>query len=151
MKSKFGDRETLGSMLVNTHEEHLKSKPLEVGELIDQYGKQYMSDLYDYIEEGSKEFDQFYINILSRKTKLYLRRAIEVFPYIMPVIPMMQTNQEVWYIDCEKQEIKLLWSLPDESEFDIILNAEDADPQAVHWIKEYKRLQKESKKKKWTN
>lgn len=146
MKSQFADRDTVGTMIVNTHEKHINSDPIEAGEITNEFGKKYMSDLIDYVEEGTKTFDKFYINILSRKTKLYMRRAIEVFPYIMPKLPMMQTNQDVWFVDANEQKLELLWSLPDESEFDMVLNdPTNGNEQGKFWIKEYLKLKKGNK------
>lgn len=147
MKSEFGDRKTVGSMLVDTHDKHMKSAPIEAGALVDEFGKKYMSDLYDYVEYGSKHYDKFYINILSRKTKQYLRRAIEVFPRIEPSLPLMEPNQDVWAVDCVKQSVKFLWTLPDEEEFDLVLaNPNKDNEDLVKWINIYKGFQKKAKK-----
>lgn len=146
MKSKFGNRKTVGSMLIDTHKEHMKSSPIEAGDLVNEYGKKYMSDLYDYIEEGSKHSDKFYINILSRKTELYQGRAIEVFPRIELTLPLMEPNQDVWYIDCVNQKIEFLWTLPDENEFDLVLANPSKDSEdLIKWINIYKDLKKKSK------
>lgn len=148
MKSEFGDRKTIGTQIVETQEKHEKSDPIEVGDLVREFGKKYMSDLFDYIEEGSKKFDKFYINILSRKTKQFNRRAIEIFPYIQPVLPRMQPNQEVWRVDCVKQKYDLEWSLPDVTEFDMVLaNPSKDNKKLIEWIKIYKNFQKKSQKK----
>ena len=149
MKSEFGNRKTLGSQLLETHDEHLKSDSIETGDLVNEFGKQYMSDLFDYIEFGSKYYDKFFINILSRKTKLYLGRAIEVFPRIERTIPPMEPNQDVWAVDCERQHFELLWTLPDENEFDLVLSDKSNDGKdLVKWIKIYQKLKKESEKMK---
>ncbi len=147
MKSQFGDRETLGTMLVETHDEHMKSTPIEVGDFVAKFGKQYMKDLFNYIEIGSKNWDKFYINILSKKSKLYMGRAIEVEPYVSEALPMMQPNQEVWVVDCRKQTYKIYWSLPDVTEFDTVLAYPCEDnKQLIHWINIYKDFQKKAKK-----
>lgn len=149
MKSEYGDRETIGSQLLKTHDEHMKSDPIEAGDFVNEFGKQYMSDLFDYLEYGSKHYDKFYINILSRKTKLYQQRAIEVFPRIEPDLPLMEPNQDVWAVNCAKQSYDLLWSLPDESEFDLVLaNPCKDNEKLIHWINIYKDLKRMSKKKK---
>lgn len=146
MKSEFGDRKTVGTMIAETQEEHEKSDSIEVGDLVREFGKQYMSNLFDYIEFGSKHYDKFFINILSRKGKLYNYRAIEVFPYIEPELPLMEPNQDVWEIDCRKQEFNFLWTLPDEAEFDIILaHPEKESEQLIEWINIYKDFKRKSK------
>jgi len=146
MKSEYGDRETVGSQIIDTHEKHLKSQSMEVGDLVNEFGKKYMEYLYDYVEEGSQYYDKFYVEILSRKTKLYMHRAIEMFPYITPNLPPMQENQDVFYIDCVDQKIELLWTLPDRSEFDLILANPDKDSEKlIEWIKIFKKGTKKKK------
>ena len=146
MKSQFADRDTIGQMILDTHEKHINSDPIEVGEFINEFGKQYMKDLIDYVEKGTNYFDKFYINILSRKTKLFMRRAIEMFPYIMPKLPLMQPNQDVWYVDSEKQKLELLWTLPDESEFEMVLqDPTENNENGKFWIREYIKMKKGKK------
>jgi len=147
MKSEYGDRKTLGTMLSETHDEHMKSDPIEVGDFVNEFGKQYMSDLFDYIEFGSKHYDKFYINILARKTKLLLYRGTEVYPFISPSIPKMQPNQEVWVVDCRKQTYDVYWSLPDVTEFDMVLaNPCKDNEKLIKWINIYKDFQEKAKK-----
>ena len=139
MKSQYGERETIGSQIVSTHEKHLKSDPIECGEITEAYGKNYMRNLFDYIEEGSRKFDHFYVIIMSRKTAQFNYRGIEVFPFISPSLPPMQANQDVWYVDCVRQHYELLWCLPDEKEFDVILSNPNKDNESlIRWINIFK-------------
>lgn len=139
MKSTFGDRNTIGTDLLNTHEEHLKASPIEVGEFVEEFGKQYMKDILDWAAEGAKSYDKFYLNIFTRKSKLYLGRAFEVIPYIEKSLPLMQENQDVWKIDCVSQKIFHMWTLPEESEFDMILaNPCKDNEKLIKWINIFK-------------
>jgi len=138
MKSEFGDRETIGSMLANTHEEHIKNAPIEAHDLSREMGKSYMKGLFDNMEQNSGRIDRYYISVKSRKTKIYRERAIEHFYFSHEVLPPMEENQDVWFVDYESQKLELLWSLPERSEFDMILNEDKPDPQLVKWITIFK-------------
>lgn len=143
MKSEFGDRKTLGTMLVETQEEHLKSSPVEAGELAHEGGKSYMRELINTIEDH-RHVKQLYIQVIPKK-ELYAAERVIYFRFFARLSrPLMEDDMDVWFVDNEKDILRLEWSLPHWSEMDTFLvNEDDYDESLIKWIKIYRKAQKQ--------
>ena len=144
MKSEFGDRETLGTQMLKTQEEHYNSTPIEAGDLSHEGGKSYMRALIDVVENHRSLQLPYYIQVISSRDVLYGNRAFHFRFFARLSEPLMEDDMDLYYVDNRKDELKLLWSLPHWSEFDMIL-ADDTNKEKklVHWIKRYKSMQRE--------
>lgn len=142
MKSDFGDRKTLGTMLAETEEEHLKSSPVEAGDLAHEGGKSYMRELIDTIE-NHRHVKQLYIQVIPKK-ELYAAHRVIYFRFFARLSkPLMEDDMDVWFVDNQKDILRLEWSLPHWSEMDAFLANEDYyNKNLIQWIKIYKAAQK---------
>lgn len=149
MKSEYGDRETIGSQLLNTQEEHDKMRPVQAGELSEEMGKGVMKRIIDYVEELSGRIDQLYIEVTFQRDQIFKYRKFNLKLTSTPHLPLMQPNQDIWFVDYVNQKFEHLWGLPSRSEFDMVLNNPSKDNEKnIQWINEYLKLEKKAKKSK---
>ncbi len=144
MKSEYENRDTLGTQLLKTQKDHQKSSPIEAYELAHEGGKSYMRELIDCIEKHRTLINEYYIQVLCKK-EIYAPERITKFIFIARRSkPLMEDDMDLWYVNNKKNELKLLWSLPHWSDFDLFLNNQnDYDPNLIKWIKIYKSLKKD--------
>lgn len=143
MKSEFADRETLGSQMTKTQRAHENSISIEANDLSHEMGNSYMRELRETIEKHQFLKSPYYIQVISSRDVIWGRRAL-VFRFFARLSkPLMEDDMDLWYIDNKKNIIKLMWSLPHWSEFDMILRDEShEDKKVVDWIHLYKSMQK---------
>jgi len=148
MKSEFGDRKTIGSMLLDTQEEHNKMTPISAGELSYEMGKGIMARILDVVDQFKDLVDRLYIETSIQRNPLFKSRAFTLTPKVSRTLPLMQPNQDVWFVDYVNQKFEHLWGLPSRSEFALVLSDNSPDNKMnIHWINEYLKLEKEAKKK----
>jgi len=142
MKSQYGDRETLGTQLLKTYEEHMKSSPIEAGELAHEGGKSYMKMLIETVEDHRNIRGIYYIQVIPKKELYAGNRAIYFRFFARRSEPLMEDDMDVWYVNNKTCELRLEWSLPHWSEFDIFLrNPDEHDKNLIKWILKYKKMQ----------
>lgn len=148
MKSEYGDRETLGTQILKTQEEHDKSSPVEIGDLSHELGKGYMNGLIDCVELHRNSIAKFYIEVKTQKNPLFPDRAINVTYTAREHLPLMEHNMDVWYVNNAANKLELLWSLPHLSEFPIYLaNPQKYSNKLMEWITIYQGFRDKAKKK----
>jgi len=148
MKSIFEDRETVGTMLLNTHDEHMKNDKLEIGEVGEELGKAYMKGIHDNMEENNGIADKYYILVRVKKDPM-TQRIIQQEYYSYSFLPPMEHNTDVWFVDFMEQKLEVLWSLPHISQFNEILkNKESFHKDVIRWMLTYKKMYDKANKKK---
>lgn len=147
MKSEYGDRETLGTQILKTQEEHDRSSPVEIGDLSHELGKGYMSGLIDCIELHRNSIAEFYIEVKIQKNPLFPDRAINVTYKAVEHLPLMEHNMDVWYVNNALDKLELLWSLPHISEFPLYLTHKHKySKKLIEWIEIYQGFRNKAKK-----
>ncbi|MHA1401143.1 MAG: hypothetical protein ACTSQE_12410 [Candidatus Heimdallarchaeaceae archaeon] len=142
MKSEFGDRETLGTQILKTKEEHESSSPIEAGELAHEGGKSYMRELIDTVENHRHITYPYYIQVISSRDVFFGDRVFHFRFFARQSEPLIEDDMDLWYVDNKTDQLKLMWSLPHWSEFDMILADEKySDKKLIDWIIAYKRMQ----------
>lgn len=148
MKSLYGDRDTLGTQLLDTSEQHANSAPIEAQELSHEGGKSYMKQLVDTIEEHLWVEGDYFIQILCDKPREYKGRATRFRYFIRSTEPDMQPNYDCWGVSNDRCSHELLWSLPDHTDMPKFLaDPYEHDKQLITWIKQYEKIQAERRKK----
>jgi len=146
MKSEFGDRDTLGTMLYNTHKEHGGSSPVQAGDLTNEISKSYNKALNETIEKHRDWADEYYIQVIPKKEMYAPTRTIYFRFFARKTEPLLEDDMDVWYINNKTGKSQLHWSLPHWSEMDMFLiNKHKYDPKFIHWIEKYKE-QEEARK-----
>jgi len=141
MKSEFADRETLGTMIEKTREQHAKSSPIEAGDLAHEGGKSYMKQLIDIVEDHRYAITEYYIQVFCQKELYAKDRTIYFRFFARKSKPLMEDDTDCWYVHNKKEILRLEWSLPHVSDFDRILRDPSSDKDLVRWIKMYKDAQ----------
>lgn len=146
--SQFGDRETLGTQLINTADEHSKSSPVEVNDLSHECGKAYMKALYESIEKHSNLEDDYFIQVTIDKPREYRDRAVRAVFVVRSTQPDMMPNTDLWGISNRRNSVELLFSLPDWRDMSGLLDNESVhNEKLIGWIKQYAKIQADRKKK----
>ena len=127
MKSQYGDRETIGTQLVNTQEEHEKLSPISAGELSYEMGKGIMARIVDVVEQFKDTTDRLYIETSIQRDPIFKHRKFTLIPKVSRTLPLMQPNQDIWVVDYVNQKFEHLWELPSRSEFELVLNTNSPD------------------------
>lgn len=136
-------KKTLGFQVLETHEEHMQSDPIEAYELAHEGGKSYMNALIDVVEDHRNKIDKYYIQVISTKPLEYRNRAVYFRFFARQTAPLMEDDCDCWFVDNKKDILRLEWSLPHWSDFDLFLeDPEQFDPKIIKWIKIYKKSQK---------
>jgi len=148
MKSEFENRDTIGTQILNTQKEHEKMTPVSAGELSYEMGKGIMKRIYDVVEQFSGYVDKLYIETVIQRDKIFPNRKFTLIPKVSRTVPLMQPNQDVWFVDYVKQKVEHVWGLPSRSEFDLVLSNQSKDNEDnKKWIKDYLKLEKDALKK----
>lgn len=148
MKSEYGDRETLGTQILKTQEEHNSLHPVQAGELSEEMGRGVMARILDCVEEHSGKIDKFYIEASLQRDPIFVHRKFNLKITATPDLPLMQPNQDIWFVDYINQKLEHLWGLPSRSEFEMVLNNPSKDNEKnIGWINDYLALEKKAKKK----
>jgi len=148
MKSIYADRETIGTQILNTQEEHEKMTPISAGELSYEMGKGIMARILDIVEQFQGTVDRLYIETSIQRDPLFKHRKFTLIPKVSRTLPLMQPNQDVWFVDYAKEKFEHLWGLPSRSEFKLVLsNASPDNDKNIEWIHAYLKLEKEAKNK----
>jgi len=93
--------------------------------------------------------DIFYIMAVWEKMPVEKDRTISFIFATRVTVPAMEPETDVYYVNKLQGRVEMLWSLPSYKNMSRILkNPEGIDVQTLDSIRTYKRLEKESKKKK---
>jgi len=139
MKSEYGDRDTLGTQILKTQEEHERGDSVLAMDLAHEGGKSYMRELIDTIENHRTSLDEYYIQVFCTRERLIADRPVILFRFFARKSPPpMHCEQDLWYVNNKLDKLELLWSLPQEDMMDAVLNDPDTDDQLAKWIKIYK-------------
>jgi len=146
MKSEYGNRDTIGSQLLKTQEEHNNLHPISAGELSEEMGKGIMKRILDVVEAFSGYVDKLYIETVIQRDPIFPNRRFNLERKVSRTLPLMQPNQDVWFVDYVNEKFEHLWGLPSRSEFDLVLSNKSPDNEKnIYWIKEYLKLEKKEK------
>jgi hypothetical protein len=148
MKSEYGDRDTLGTQILQTQEEHDKSSSIEIGDLSHELGKGYMKGLIDCIEIHRNSIGKYYIEVKTQKNPLFPDRALNITYEAVRHLPLMEHNMDVWYVNNAIDKLEILWSLPHISEFAFYLaHKHKYSKKLIEWIEIYEGFREKVKKK----
>lgn len=148
MKSIYEDRDTIGSQLLATEEEHQKMSPISAGELSEEMGKGIMARILDVVTQFQGKVDKLYIETIIQRDPIFKNRKFTLIPKVSRTLPLMQPNQDIWFVDYIKEKFEHLWGLPSRSEFDLVLCNDSPDNEKnIEWINTYLKLEKKAKRK----
>lgn len=141
MSLKNPDRPTLGQLLSDTEEQHLKSDLIEVGEFVQTVGdKEYMKGLWKCIEdrEGLPQWsDKYYIGVLCRKN-VPLYRVIDIRFLVRHTRQRPEPGWHLWSYTPKGKKLTLEWVLPDRHAFKTFLSVRNyTDPFLMQCIDKY--------------
>ena len=149
MKSEYADRDTLGTQILNTQEEHDKSSSVEIGDLSHELGKGYMKGLIDCVELHRNAVSHYYIQVKVQKNPIFPDRALNVTYTALKYLPMMEHNLDVWYVNNALDKLEVLWSLPHLKEMPYYLrNAHRYSKKLIEWITIYTNFREKDRKRK---
>jgi len=147
MKSEFSDRETIGSQVLKTESQHQNMKPICAGELSEAIGKDVMKRILDVVEAFQGTYPRLYIETVLQRDPIFRNRRFNLQRKVSIILPLMQPNQDVWFVDYENEKFEHLWGLPSRCDFGLILADESPDSEkSKQWIREYLKLEKASLK-----
>lgn len=148
MKSEYGDRDTIGTQLLDTEEQHQKMSPISAGELSEEMGKGIMKRILDIVEQFQGSVNKLYIETSIQRDPIFKNRKFTLIPKVSRTLPLMQPNQDVWFIDYAKEKFEHLWGLPSRSEFNLVLCNDSPDnAKNIEWINTYLKLERKAKRK----
>ena len=128
-------------MSVKTKERKLKitSDYIEAGELANEIGKFYIADLDSAIEDGKEiNVSKLYFIVQTEKdptdlTKIEIRIGIT-----NNNLKYLKESTDFWEYDYNKNEKKLLWSVPHRIDMKNFLRAKNKySKEMIYWIEEY--------------
>lgn len=131
-------KKTLGQQLYETHEEHKKASPVESGDLVNSFGKDYMKELEDVICKHAHLRYKYYIQVISKHLIYAPTRGLHLIFFVRKTRPKKEHTQDVWSVDNRYNFLKLEWSLPHIYEMkNFIRSPELYDKKIVHDIQDY--------------
>lgn len=134
--------ETLGKQLFDTqalHNATLLNNPIAAGDLANELGKQYMISLRKSVENHRKyKRGILYFFILIKK-EVYNDRVIKLHIGVNDRFSgTLRHDTDVWQYDYNKEELKLLYSLPHKLAMKNFLHApEKYSKDLLKWINQY--------------
>ena len=144
-------KKTLGQLLIDTHEQHVKESftPIESGDLVSEAGKSYMTGLMEAIKNHKKfNIPKLWFMVKIEKES-FNTRVIKISIGAMSApFRYLHDGIDLWSYDYRKDERKLEWSLPHRLEMKNFLRSpEKYDKDLVHWIRQYMKQEGEVKEK----
>ena len=141
MEATKKKRPTIGKLLSDTHEQHIKNDLIEVGELVETIGnKEYMKSLWECIDkrEGIKEWtSKYYIMVLCRKN-VPLYRVVDIRFFVRHTRPAPNPGWHLWSYNPRNKKLDLEWVLPDKHAFRTFLSVREySDPFLMECIDKY--------------
>lgn len=112
---------------------------ITAGDLADAVGKIYMKDLWKAIERNSKQKQKeiYYLTTVRKDPKELTKILIYIWPFLRPII-YKRESMDLWKFDYEKEELKLIWSVPHRAEMKTFLRAPELySKELIQWIREY--------------
>jgi len=112
---------------------------ITAGDLADAVGKIYMKDLWIAIERYSKQKQKeiYFLTTVRKDPKDLTKIIIYIWPFLRPII-YKRESMDLWKFDYEKEELKLIWSVPHRAEMKTFLRSPDLySKELIQWIKEY--------------
>jgi hypothetical protein len=112
---------------------------ITAGELADEVGKVYMDDLWKAIERNVKLKKKviYYLTTVRKDPKELTKIIIYIMPFERPIV-YKRESMDLWKFDYEKEELKLIWSVPHRAEMKTFLRAPELyHKDLIKWIREY--------------
>lgn len=112
---------------------------ITAGELADEVGKIYMKDLWKAIERNIKQKQKtiYYLTTVRKDPKALTKILIYIWPFLRPII-YKRESMDLWKFDYEKEELKLIWSVPHRAEMKTFLRSPELyNKDLIKWIREY--------------
>lgn len=128
------------SIVISKKEEiSVPNYEITAGDLADAVGKIYMKDLWKAIERNSKQKQKeiYYLTTVRKDPKELTKILIYIWPFLRPII-YKRESMDLWKFDYEKEELKLIWSVPHRAEMKTFLRAPELySKELIQWIREY--------------
>lgn len=128
------------SIVISKKEEiSVPNYEITAGDLADAVGKIYMKDLWKAIERNSKQKQKeiYYLTTVRKDPKDLTKILIYIWPFLRPII-YKRESMDLWKFDYEKEELKLIWSVPHRAEMKTFLRAPELySKELIQWIREY--------------
>ena len=135
MKSKYGNRETVGSAYLEAQKDTVKGCTLQ--DFNHPMTESLIVDLNETIESNPFEGRPFYINIVEERD-LQMKNAFKRRIFKTLYRPYPEDNTCVFYTDPKEQKTYFCWQMPHHSEFHNILGSLNIyDHEYVQRIKEW--------------
>lgn len=112
---------------------------ITAGDLADAVGKIYMKDLWKAIERNSKQKQKqiYFLTTVRKDPKDLTKILIYIWPFLHS-INYLRESMDLWKFDYEKEELKLIWSVPHRAEMKTFLRSPDLySKDLIKWIKQY--------------
>lgn len=112
---------------------------ITAGDLADAVGKIYMKDLWKAIERNAKQKRKviYYLTTVRKDPSDLTKILIYIWPFSEP-IRYLRESMDLWKFDYEKEELKLVWSVPHRAEMKNFLRSPELySKELINWIKQY--------------
>lgn len=137
-----GKVKTIGQLLYDTHNAHIKNDNIEVGEFVEEVGKkEYLKQINETIQKRANdpEWNQKYYLLVLVKKNSVLTRVIEIYVQPRHTRPNPEPGLTLWSYDPHYKKLELEWVLPKKHAFSTFLETEAyTDPFLIKCIKLYK-------------
>jgi len=132
----------LDTLLAETHEEHIKSAlltPIAAGDLANEAGKSYMRALNESIDRHRKfKRHKLYFRVIIKKNS-FNDRVINITTGVTEDWSgVLDADSDLWIYDYDKEELRLLYSLPNRLEMKNFLRDPDTySKEFIQYIRTY--------------
>lgn len=131
-------KQTLGSQLLETHDDHVKNFHHEAGEVVNAFGPKYMEGLKQAAQDNLYIGKKFYIQVISKHLIYAPTRGMQLTFIARHTLPQMNPNEDVWSVNPRNGNIELEWSLPHKLEMkNILRNRATIAPKLINDIERY--------------
>lgn len=135
MKSKYGDRETVGSTYIQAQKNSVQG--LILPDLGEEMVKGLIDDLNESIASNPFEGREFYINVVEERD-LQMKNAIKRRMFVSKYRPYPEDNTMVFRVEPKTGQTYYCWDIPHHSELpNILINAYLYDHEYIQRINEW--------------
>lgn len=127
------------SVVTKTREIRINSDRIEAGELANEIGKFYISDLDAAIEDSRHlKFDVLYFIVQTEKDPTNLNNIEIRIGITNKCLNYLRESTDLWEYDYKTNKKRLVWSVPHRIDMKNFLRAEHKySKDLIKWIKEY--------------
>jgi hypothetical protein len=129
----------MADVIIKKEEIRVPNYDITAGDLADAVGKIYMKDLWNAIERNVNQQQKviYFLTAIRKNPKKLTEIHIKIKPLLEPLF-LLRESMDFWKFDYEKEELKLIWSVPHRAEMKTFLRSPELySKELIRWIRQY--------------